>query len=97
MGTPKQKVKIKIKVNSTIVIGYIHISIGGRVSDYITSHLNKFIPVTEAEAYPTSNGNKKNINISGSYDVIFLNVESIEMLTVEGFDQMVSEYDSSNF
>ena len=93
MGNPKQKVKIKIKVNSTIVIGYIHIAFGGRVSDYITSQVNKFIPVTEAEAYPVSDGNEKKINISGSYDVIFLNVESIEMMTVEGFEQTVSDYD----
>ena len=92
MGTPKQKVKIKIKVNSTIVIGYIHIAIGGRVSDYITSQTSKFISVTEAEAYPTSNGGKKDINIRGSYDVIFLNVDSIDMLTIEGIEQAVKEY-----
>ena len=77
MGTPKQKVKIKIKVNSTIVIGYIRLEMGGRVSDYITSRVNKFIPVTEAKAYPLSDATKKNINIDGSYDVIFINVESI--------------------
>lgn len=93
MGTPKQKVKIKIKVNSTIVIGYIHIAIGGKVSDYITSNVNKFIPITEAEAYPVSDGIKKNININGSYNVIFLNVESIEMMTIESIGQMVSDYD----
>ena len=92
MSIPKQKVKIKIKVNSTIVIGYIQIAIGGRVSDYIASHANKFIPVAEAKAYPTHNGDKEDINIKGSYDVIFLNMESIEMMTVEGIEQTVNEY-----
>ena len=92
MSIPKQKVKIKIKVNSTIVIGYIQTAIGGKVSDYIASHANKFISVTEAMAHPTNNGDKEDINIRGSYDVIFLNMESIEMMTVEGIEQTVNEY-----
>ncbi len=95
MVTPKQKVKIKIKADSTIVIGYIHLEIGGRVSDYITSRVDNFIPVTGAQAYPLGNGTKKNIDISGSYDVVFINVKNIDMMTVEGIEQMVDDYDRS--
>ena len=90
MGTPKQKVKVKIKVNSTIVIGYIQIAIGGEVSDYITSNGSRFISVAEAVAYPAKNGDKDGINIKGNYEVIYLNKESIEMMTVESIEQMVN-------
>jgi hypothetical protein len=92
MSTPKQKVKIKIKVNSTIVVGYIQIAIGGKVSDYIASNANKFLTVKEAMAYPTKNGDKGDMNIKGSYDAIYLNMESIEMMTVEGIEEIVNEY-----
>jgi hypothetical protein len=93
MVTPKQKVKIKIKVDSTIVIGHIHLEIGGRVSDYITSKVDNFIPVTEAKAYSLENGTKKNVDVNGKYDVVFINVKNIEMMTVEGIEQTAGDYD----
>ena len=96
MGIPKQKIKIKIKTDSTIVVGHIHIAIGGRVSDFITSHVDKFIPVTEAKAYPIDNSYKKSIDICGSYDVIFINVKSIAMMSIEGVEQTINEKDIEN-
>ena len=78
----KEKIHAKIKTDSAIVIGYIHIMPGSRVIDYIRSQFNKFIPVTDATVHPLEKGLKNNINISGKYSVIFINVENIQMITV---------------
>jgi len=78
---PKQKIYVKIKTSSSIITGYIHIMMGGRIIDYINSQINKFIPVTDADVYPLNNLSKTKLDISGKNDVIFLNVEDIEMLT----------------
>ena len=80
MKVQKQKVKVKIVTHSATIIGHIHIMPGGRISDYIISRVNKFIPVTEADVYPTNNNLEKDIAISGRNDIIFINVESIEMI-----------------
>ena len=55
---------------------------GSRVIDYIRSQFNKFIPVTDAMVYPLEKGLKNDINISGKFAVVFLNVENIQMVTV---------------
>ena len=60
----------------------MHIMPGRRISDYITSKINKFIPVTEADVYPINNNIDKDMAINGLNDIIFLNVESIEMIAV---------------
>jgi len=78
----KEKTGVKIKTDSAIVIGYIHIMPSSRVIDYIRSQFNKFIPVTDAMVYPLDKGLKNSINISGKYGVVFLNVENIQMITV---------------
>jgi hypothetical protein len=78
----KEKIKVKIKTNSSIVTGYIHIMPGSRVIDYIRSQFNKFIPVTNTTVYPLEKGVKEDVNISGKYDIVFLNVENIQMITV---------------
>ena len=78
----KEKIYAKIKTDSAIVIGHIHIKPGSRVIDYIRSQFNKFIPVTDATVHPVEEGLKNDINISGKYGVIFLNVENIQMITV---------------
>jgi hypothetical protein len=54
---------------------------GSRTIDYVNSQVNKSIPVTEATVYPLNNKSKADQNINGKNDVIFLNVEEIEMLT----------------
>ncbi len=77
---PKQKAYVKIKTRTAIIIGYIYIMSGSRVIDYVNSQVNKFIPVTEAMVYPLANKSKSDQNINGNNDIIFLNVEEIEML-----------------
>jgi len=78
---PKQKIYVKIKTISSVIIGYIHVVSGSRIIDYLNSQINKFIPVTDAQVYPSNSGLETDLNISGKNDLIFLNVEDIEMLT----------------
>ncbi len=78
---PKDKVYVKIKTRSGIILGYIYIMTGGRIIDYINSQNNKFIPITEAEIFPSENKPKSGPDISGKNDLVILNVEDIEMLT----------------
>lgn len=78
----KERIHAKIKAGSSIITGYIHIMPGSRVIDYIRSQFNKFIPVTDATVNSLDKEAKNNINITGKYDVIFLNVENIQMITV---------------
>ena len=54
--------------------------VNGRLSDYITSHVGKFIPVTDAEVFYTEK-TKKSLSENGAKrDVVFINVEKIEMI-----------------
>ena len=78
---PKQKIYVKIKTISSVIIGYIHVVSGSRIIDYLNSQINKFIPVTDAQVYPSNSGLETDLNISGKNALIFLNVEDIEMLT----------------
>ena len=78
---PKQKIYVKIKTISSVITGYIHVIPGGRITDYINSQVNKFIPVTDAQVYPSKSELEPDLNIKGKNDLIFLNVEDIEMLT----------------
>jgi len=77
----KEEINVKIKTNSAIVIGHIHIMPGSRIIDFIRSQFNKFIPVTDTTVYPLEKGIKDSVNISGKYDIVFLNVENIQMIT----------------
>lgn len=78
---PKQKIYVKIKTFSSLIIGYIHVITGGRVVDYLSSQNNKFIPVTDAEVHPLKSEIEPGLDISGKHEVLFLNVEDIEMIT----------------
>lgn len=78
MKVPKQKVKVKIKTDSSIIVGYVHIMVSGRVSDYMSSQIGKFIPVTEAKVYPLEE--KVEEDIKGTKDIIFVNVKKIEIV-----------------
>jgi len=77
----KDEINVKIKTNSAIVTGHIHIMPGSRIIDFIRSQFNKFIPVTDTTVYPLEKGIKDSVNISGKYDIVFLNVENIQMIT----------------
>jgi len=80
MKIPKQKVKVKIKTESAVIIGYVHIMVDGRMSDYLSSQKNKFIPLTDAVVYSPGDKVDDNVDINKSSKVIFINLEKIETL-----------------
>lgn len=77
MKVPKDQVKVKIKTESTIVMGLVHTMAGGRLSDYMTSHAHKFIPVTDAEVHFSDD---RLDSQSQKREIVFINVEKIEMI-----------------
>jgi len=80
MKVPKQKIKVKIRTETSIIVGNVHIMVDGRLSDYISSQVNKFIPVTEAAVYPLEEKIGEDVDISEGEKVVFVNVEKIEMI-----------------
>ncbi len=80
MKIPKEKVKVKIKTDTSIIIGYIHTMVGGRLSDYMSAQKDKFIPITEATVFPLEKKIEEDINIKDDTEVVFVNVKKIEML-----------------
>ena len=80
MQVPKDQVKVRIKTESAIINGTVYTMVNGRLSDYITSHVGKFIPVTDAEVMYLEKP-RKDIEKSGvKREVVFVNVEKIEMI-----------------
>ena len=67
----KEKIHAKIKTDSAIVIGHIHIMPGSRVIDYIRSQFNKFIPVTDATVHPVEKGLKNDIILAENMVLFF--------------------------
>jgi len=80
MKIEKQKVRVKIKTESSIVKGTVYTLVDGRLSDYITSQKNKFIPVTDAEVTYLSGAGKVVGENGTKRDIVFINVEKIEMI-----------------
>ncbi|MBN2072856.1 MAG: hypothetical protein JW770_02785 [Actinobacteria bacterium] len=80
MKVAKEQVKVKIKTESTILNGTVYTMVNGRLSDYITSHVGKFIPVTDAEVYHLDREGKKIKGNGVKRDIVFINVEKIEMI-----------------
>ena len=78
MKIEKQHVKVKIRTESSVVLGIVHTLVDGRLSDYITSQRNRFIPVTDAEVRYLEEKNLKNDVVKRQ--VVFVNVEKIEMI-----------------
>lgn len=80
MHVPKDQVKVRIKTESALINGIVHTMVNGRLSDYITSHVGKFIPVTDAEVFYLEKM-RENIDENGQKrEVVFVNVEKIEMI-----------------
>ena len=80
MQVQKDQVKVRIKTESVIISGTVHTMVDGRLSDYITSHVGKFIPVTDAEVLYLEKP-RKNFEENGvKREVVFINVEKIEMI-----------------
>lgn len=80
MKIEKQKIRVKIKTESTIVRGVVHTLVNGRLSDYITSQKNKFIPVSDAEVFYIDGSGKILDENRARREVVFINVEKIEMI-----------------
>ncbi len=80
MRVPKQKVSVKIKTETAVIIGTVHTMINGRLSDYIVSHVGKFIPVTDAEIYYLADARNNSKADTVKRDVIFVNVEKVEII-----------------
>ena len=80
MQIPKQKVRVRIKTESFIVKGTVYIMVEGRLSDYITSQKNRFIPVTDAEVQYLGKGGKILDEKKIKREVVFINVDKIEMM-----------------
>ncbi len=81
MKIEKQKVRVKIKTESSIVRGTIFTLAAGRLSDYITSQKNKFIPVSNAEVqYISEIGKVMDDGNNTRREIVFINVEKIEMI-----------------
>ena len=80
MQIPKQKVRVKIKTESFVVKGMIYTMVDGRLSDYMTSQKNRFIPITDAEVQYLGEGGKILDEKKNKRDVVFINVDKIEMI-----------------
>ncbi|MDD3818511.1 MAG: hypothetical protein PHG41_01535 [Actinomycetota bacterium] len=80
MRVEKQKVRVRIKTESAIIKGVVHTLPDGRLSDYITSQKNRFIPVTDVEIlYIDESGRIMNEG-NTRREVVFINVEKIETI-----------------
>jgi hypothetical protein len=80
MKIEKQKIRVKIKTESSIVKGTVHTLVNGRLSDYITSQKDKFIPVSDAEVTYLDGTGKVIDSEKAKREVVFINVEKIEMI-----------------
>jgi hypothetical protein len=75
---PKEKTKVRIKTDSAVITGYVHTLPDSRLSDYFSSQIDKFIPVTGAMIFPI------NYQVNGDdlekREVIFVNISKIEII-----------------
>ena len=75
MKIPKQEVKVRIKTESSIIKGTIHIMVDGRLLDYVNSQKINFIPVSDAEVYSLGEKGKELEKNGIKKEIIFGNVE----------------------
>ena len=80
MQVQKDQVKVRIKTEYAIISGIVYTMVDGRLSDYITSHVGKFIPVTDAEVMYLEKPCKDLEKKGSKREVVFINVEKIEMI-----------------
>ncbi len=79
MKIPKEKTKIRIKTDSAVIVGYVHTMKDARLSDYFSSQVDKFIPVTEAVIFPI-NYKIEDDNSPEKREVVFVNIAKIEII-----------------
>ncbi len=79
MQIDKEKTKVRIKTDSAVIIGYVHHMADGRLSDYFSAQVDKFIPVTDAIVYPInySTDDKEEMQ---KREVVFINTDKIEIV-----------------
>ncbi len=80
MQVQKDQVKVRIKTESAVINGTVYTMVNGRLSDYITSHVGKFIPITDAEVIYMEKPLKDLEKDGEKREVVFVNVEKIEMI-----------------
>ncbi|MEE8325109.1 MAG: hypothetical protein V3R31_05590 [Candidatus Humimicrobiaceae bacterium] len=80
MQVQKDQVKVRIKTESAVINGTVYTMVNGRLSDYITSHVGKFIPITDAEVVYMEKPLKDLEKDGEKREVVFVNVEKIEMI-----------------
>ncbi len=80
MQVQKDQVKVRIKTESAVINGTVYTMVNGRLSDYITSHVGKFIPITDAEVIYIEKPLKDLEKDGKKREVVFVNVEKIEMI-----------------
>ncbi len=80
MQVQKDQVKVRIKTESAVINGTVYTMVNGRLSDYITSHVGKFIPITDAEVMYMEKQLKDLEKDGKKREVVFVNVEKIEMI-----------------
>ncbi|MCJ7666305.1 MAG: hypothetical protein MUO59_06170 [Actinobacteria bacterium] len=80
MQVPKDHVKVKIKTESAVIRGTVHTMVDGRLSDYMTTHVGKFIPVTNATVFYIEKTGADIKENGIERKVVFVNVEKIEMI-----------------
>jgi len=79
MHIPKEKTKVRIKTDSAVIVGYVHTMKDARLSDFFSSQVDKFIPVTEALIFPI-NYKIENESEPEKREVIFVNIAKIEII-----------------
>lgn len=79
MKIPKEKTKVRIKTDSAVIIGYVHTLKDGRLSDYFSSQIDKFIPVTDAVIFPLNYKIEDNDD-DEKREVIFVNISKVEII-----------------
>ncbi len=80
MKIPKDKVKVKIKTESAVIMGTVHTMVNGRLSDYMTAQKEKFLPVTDAEVFYLTEKINKLADNGKKREIILVNTQKIEMI-----------------
>ena len=79
MQIDKEKTKVRIKTDSAVIIGYAHHMPDGRLSDYFSAQVAKFIPITSATVYPLNYTLDEKDSIQ-KREVVFINTDRIEIV-----------------
>jgi len=79
MKIPKDKTRVRIKTDSAVIVGNVHTMKDARLSDYLSSQVDKFIPVTEAAIF-SINYKIEDVKGSKNKEIVFVNIAKIEFI-----------------